>query len=62
MAIVDFMAINLEKSEDPYKDIHKKFVDKSHWKLTRIHQSLEVFQRAFKDGLLKSRLKNKGQH
>ena len=61
MAIVHFMAMNLEESEDPYKDIHKKFVDKSHWKPPRIHQSLEVFQRALKDGLLKSRLKNKGQ-
>ena len=61
LAIVDFMAMNLEESEDPYKDIHKKFVDKSSWKPPRIHQSLEVFQRAFKDGLLKSRLKNKGQ-
>ena len=42
-------------------DIHKKFVDKSTWKPPRIHQSLEVFQKAFKDGLLKSRLKHKGQ-
>ena len=32
LAIVDFMAMNLEESEDPYKDIHNKFVDKSHWK------------------------------
>ena len=29
MAIADFMAMNLEESEDPYKDIHKKFVDKT---------------------------------
>ena len=43
MAIGDFMALHLEESENPYKDIHKK----------RIHQSLEVFQRAFNDGLSK---------
>ena len=40
LAIVDFMAMNLEECEDPYKDIHKKFVDKSNWKPPRIHQSL----------------------
>ena len=36
-------------------------MDKSTWKQPRIHQSLEVFQRAFKDGLLKSKVKTRGQ-
>ena len=46
---------------NPYHEIHKQFVDKSTWRPPRIHQSLEVFQRAFKDGLLKSKVKTKGQ-
>ena len=60
MAMVDFMAMNLEENENPYHEIHKKIVDKSTWK-PRIHQSLEVFQRAFKIGLLKSKVKTRGQ-
>ena len=37
-------------------------MDKRDWKPPRFHQSLEVFfQRAFKDGLLKSRIKNIGR-
>ena len=60
MALVDFMAMNLEKNENPYHEIHKKFLDKSTWKPPRIHQSHQVFQRAFKDGLLKSKIKTKG--
>ena len=61
MALVDFMAMNLEENENPHHEIHKKFMDKSTWRPPRIHQSLEVFQRAFKDGLLKSKVKTRGQ-
>ena len=56
--LVEFMALNLEESENPYQDIHKKFVNKSNWKPQSIHNSLEVFQRAFKTGLLKSKIKH----
>ena len=44
LALVDFMAMNLEESEDPYKDIHKKMLIKvtgscqesiNHWRSSR---------------------------
>ena len=57
LEMIDFMANNLEEAEQPFNSIHKKFIDKSSWKPPRIHNSLEVFQRAFKNGLLKSHLK-----
>ena len=55
--LVDFMAQNLEESESPYENINKKFVNKSTWKPPRVHNSSEVFQRAFKNGLLKSNIR-----
>ena len=48
--ILEFMAMNLEESIDPYANIHNKFKEKSSWKPPMTHQSLEVFQRAFKQG------------
>ena len=56
--LIEFMAWNLEESVNLYNSIHNKFVDKSNWKTPGIHKSLEVFQRAFKNGLLKSKIKN----
>ena len=55
--LINFMADNLEQESDPYKHLHKKFVDKSPWKLNRVHQSLDIFQRSFKLGLLNSKVK-----
>ena len=52
------MSDNLEKETNPYKQIHNKFVDKSTWKSNRVHQSLEIFQRTFKLGLLNSIIEN----
>ena len=51
------MAENLEEETSPYHKIHKKFVHKSTWKPNRVHQSLDIFQRPFKIGLLNSKLK-----
>ena len=56
--MVGFLASNLEESENPYKAIHSKFTEKSNWKPTNPRQSLEVFKRAFKTCLLKSKPKN----
>ena len=55
--MIGFLASNLEENEDPYEDIHSQFKDKSHWKPPNIHQSLDVFSRAFKMGLLKAKPK-----
>ena len=51
------MADNLEHESDPYKHLHKKFVNKSPWKPNRVHQSLDIFQRSFILGLLNSKVK-----
>ena len=51
------MADNLDQEMNPYKHLHKKFVDKSNWKPNRVHQSLDIFQRSFKIGLLNSKTK-----
>ena len=42
-----FLAANLDECENPYKDLHSP----------NTHQSLDVFQRAFKQGLLKAKPK-----
>ena len=55
--LINFMAENLEEETSPYHKIHKNFVDKSTWKPNRVHQSLEIFQRSFKTGLLNSKVK-----
>ena len=52
------MAENLEEQTSPYQNIHKSFVNKSTWKPNRVHQSLDIFQRSFKIGLLNSRIKH----
>ena len=55
--LINFMANNLDQEMDPYKDLHKGFVNKSTWKPNRVHQSLDIFQRSFKLGLLNSKTK-----
>ena len=55
--LVGFMAANLDECENPYKDLHSQFRNKSTWKPPNIHQSLDVFQRAFNLGLLKAKPK-----
>ena len=55
--LINFMADNLEQETEPYKHIHNKFVDKSTWKLNRVNQSPEIFQRSFKLALLNSKTK-----
>ena len=55
--LLEFMASNLDEAEHHYRSIHNKFVNKSKWRPPRIHSSLEVLQRAFKNGLLKSQCK-----
>ena len=55
--LINFMADNLDQEMNPYKHLHKKFVDKSNWKPNRVHQSLDIFQRSFKIGLLNSKTK-----
>ena len=55
--LINFMADNLDQEFDPYKNLHKRFVDKSNWKPSRVHQSLDIFQRSFKLGLLNSKTK-----
>ena len=55
--LVGFLAHNLDESENPYKDIHSQFKNKSNWKPPNTHQSLEVFSRAFKSSLLKAQPK-----
>ena len=54
--LINFMAENLDEETNPYKKIHQKFVDKSTWKPNRVHQSLDIFQRSFKMGLLNSKI------
>ena len=58
VSLINFMADNLEQEMNPYKHLHKRFVDKSTWKPNRVHQSLDIFQRSFKLGLLNSKIKN----
>ena len=55
--LINFMANNLDQEMDPYKDLHKGSVNKSTWKPNRVHQSLDIFQRSFKLGLLNSKTK-----
>ena len=55
--LIEFMASNMDEFENPYEDIHRQFINKSTWKPQGIHTSLEVFQRAFKNGLLQSKIK-----
>ena len=55
--LINFMADNLDQEMNRYKHLHKKFVDKSNWKPNRVHQSLDIFQRSFKIGLLNSKTK-----
>ena len=55
--LINFMANNLDQEMDPNKDLHTGFVDKSTWKPNRVHQSLDIFQRSFKLGLLNSKTK-----
>ena len=50
--LINFMASNLDQEIDPYKNLHKGFVNKSTWNPNRVHQSLDTFQRSFKLGLL----------
>ena len=56
--IKNFMAENLDEETSPYQKIHSKFVNKSTWKPNRVHQSLDIFQRSFKIGLLNSKLQH----
>ena len=51
--LINFMAENLEEQTSPYQNIHK-----STWKSNRVHQSLDIFQRSFKIGLLNSKIKH----
>ena len=55
--LINFMASNLDQEIDPYKNLHKGFVNKSTWKPNRVHQSLDIFQRSFKLGLLNIKTK-----
>ena len=55
--LINFMAGNLDQEIDPHKNLHKGFVNKSTWKPNRVHQSLDIFQRSFKLGLLNSKTK-----
>ena len=41
--LVGFLASNLEHCENPYKDLHSQFRNKSNWKPPNTHQSLDVF-------------------
>ena len=54
--LINFMAENLDEETNPYQKIHQKYVDKSTWKPNRVHQSLDIFQRSFKMGLLNSKI------
>ena len=54
--LINFMAENLDEETSPYQKIHSKFVNKSTWNPNRVHQSLDIFQRSFKIGLLNSKL------
>ena len=56
--LINFMAENMEEQNSPYQSIHKSFVNKSTWKPNRVHQSLDIFQRSFKTGLLNSKIKH----
>ena len=56
--LINFMAENLDEETNPSQRIHRKFVDKSDWKTSRVHQSLDIFQRSFKLGLLNSKVKH----
>ena len=56
--LINFMADNMEEETNPYHSIHNKFVNKSSWKPSRVHQSLDIFQRSFKIGLLNSNIKH----
>ena len=56
--LINFMAENLDEETNPYQRIHRKFADKSDWKPSRVHQSLDIFQRSFKLGLLNSKIKH----
>ena len=55
--LINVMAENFDEETNPYQKIHKKFVDKSSWKPTRVHQSLDIFQISFKLGLLNSKIR-----
>ena len=50
-----FLAANMEECENPYKDLHTQFRNNSTRKPPNTHQSVDVFQRAFKLGLLKAK-------
>ena len=44
--LIGFLAANLDEGENPYKDLHSQFKNKSTWKPPNIHQSLDIFSRA----------------
>ena len=57
--LVPFLSNNLDENENPYKQVHAPFRNKSTWKPTNTHISLNVFKQAFKTNLLHSKIKKK---
>ena len=53
--LIKFLAQNLDDNENPFKETHAPFKNKSTWKPTNTHISLNVFKQAFKTCLLNSK-------
>ena len=59
--LVNFLVQNLDEKENSFKETHAPFRNKSTWKPTNTHISLNVFRQAFKTCLLNSKIKKKTQ-
>ena len=59
LELVQFLSDNLDDNENPLKKLHAPFRNKSNWKPTNTHISLNVFKQAFKTSLLHSKIKHK---
>ena len=55
--LVQFLSDTLDNYENPFKNLHAPFRNKSTWKPTNTHISLNVFKQTFKNSLLNNKIK-----